>query len=99
MRHILGFFFLYLTCLIFVAAKRDKRWKWCFVMGVVGPATIFMISLILVIAIESTNSAFSYWLADRLYFTWFPSVGSPSFHEIKNQNGEVKEVFNQRDVI
>jgi hypothetical protein len=30
---------------------------------------------------------------------WFQTVGTPSFHEVRNQNNEVKEVFDQKDVV
>ena len=78
--------------------------KWYFLFGLtfyfvckfIFPIMIF---LILLLANTINNSSFSYWLTERLYFSLFETVGNSSFHEVKNQNFEIKEFFTQQDVI
>lgn len=64
-----------------------------------SPVIIPIIFIILFVVIGSSNTPLSYWLGDRLYFWGSKTVGNPSIHEVKNQKGEVKEVFDQKDVI
>ena len=64
-----------------------------------SPIIVPLILVILAVFFGASNTPFSYWLNERAYVSWFKTVGNPSFHEIKNQNGVVKEVFDQKDVI
>jgi hypothetical protein len=88
--------------LLFFSPKEDKNRKWYVrlgIFGVLSPVTFLFLSLVFFATIGSSKTRLNYWLSDRLYMVWFQTVGKPSFHEVRNQNNEVKEVFDQRDVV
>ena len=97
MLFILGFISLILALDI-----KGRARKWCFIVGLFGvtsPVVVPLVLMIISVTLVDSNTPFSYWLNDRAYFSWFKTVGNPSFHEVTNQKGEVKEVFGREDVI
>lgn len=97
----LGLILLSFILLLFTP-KEDKNRKWYVrlgIFGVLSPIALFLLSFVLFATLGSSKTQLSYWLNDRLYMVWFQTVGNPSFHEVRNQNNEVKEVFDQRDVV
>jgi hypothetical protein len=96
----LPFYFFILLLFVLVSAIKDaENWKWYLMYGGLSVIIIPLISFILVALVASTNTPLSYWLSNHIYYSWSKTVGNPSFHEVKNQNNEVKEIFDQGDVI
>ena len=93
------YFFILLLFILVSAVKDSKNWKWYLMFGGVSLIIIPLIAFILVVFVTSTNTPLSYWLSNHIYYSLSKTVGNPSFHEVKNQNNEVKEVFDQKDVI
>jgi hypothetical protein len=88
--------------LLFFSPKEDENRKWYIglgIFGVLSPVALFLFSFVFFATIGGSKTRLNYWLSDRFYMAWFQTVGNPSFHEVRNQKNEVKEVFDQRDVV